>query len=423
VAEEHPSCIDNLILNSLYEKPDCYTLGPLRHLGQFRMPPAPKERVSIMFSSHRFLTIVMIALVAVFSMTLAPPAQAQLPSPKWGFAWADQPAAAQYTPSLSYQFGSWRYNSATAGAVVRITHQSTGNYYIRFPTIGSGTSGIVHVNAYGPTPNHCHPTAWSGYVLDEEVYVECRTTSGALVDNRFTILFTNAGYVDSNSNGTVYGYVRTEINNATSYQPTNQFNQTGGRNVIRHPSPGYYEVDFPGPDWGAARGHVQVTSELFNTQCKVWEWRPYEAGMRVKVFCFKSNGQWTDGLFSLSFTGSRPLHNDFRAPFYGYLLADWAYAPFNTPYDPPVAYSKNAITGNTNKVTHVNAGYYLVQFTGLGWTPDNVQVTSYGPLASFCQPDGWGSARDATVRVLCYTPNGQWADAPFTIAYSSSRSF
>src|SRR5262249_41274398 len=67
------------------------------------------------------------------------------PRPVYGYVWADQPAAASYTPASPYQKNS----SFTANTVRR---NGIGSYTVRFPNLGT-SGGMAHATAYGYSAN------------------------------------------------------------------------------------------------------------------------------------------------------------------------------------------------------------------------------------------------------------------------------
>jgi hypothetical protein len=97
-----------------------------------------------------------------------------------------------------------------------------------------------------------------------------------------------------------------------------------------------------------------------------------------------------------------------------YLWADQHESALNVPYEPSPTYSFNAVSkaaGNT--VTHVGTGRYAVKCAGVGDGPGHsgvgghVQVSSYGPINTFCHVDHWSTgAPDFVANVVCFGIGG-----------------
>lgn len=103
-------------------------------------------------------------------------------SGKNGYAWADNPASAGYTPSASYSFNS-------TGGAITINRGGVGTYAVKFSGLGGGTSagGNVQVTAYGGGSETCKVMNWSSGGPDFTANVRCFTSSGGPVDTRYSI--------------------------------------------------------------------------------------------------------------------------------------------------------------------------------------------------------------------------------------------
>jgi hypothetical protein len=98
-----------------------------------------------------------------------------------GYVWANQPATASYTPSLTYQYNS-------TGANNTITRTAVGTYHVTFPGL-TAAGGHVQVTAYGSGPERCKVGSWGGSPVVVNVY--CHNNAGVLVDTYYNVQFVN----------------------------------------------------------------------------------------------------------------------------------------------------------------------------------------------------------------------------------------
>lgn len=100
-----------------------------------------------------------------------------------GYAWANNPTAASYTPSATYAYNE-------GGGPITITRSATGMYSVRFAGLGGNGSagGNVQVTGYGSDMNDCKVRFWSSSGTDMVASVMCLTPAGSRVDARYTIL-------------------------------------------------------------------------------------------------------------------------------------------------------------------------------------------------------------------------------------------
>jgi hypothetical protein len=107
------------------------------------------------------------------------------PPKKLAYAWADQPKAASYTPSLPYSYNS-------AGGPITITRSDEGTYAVKFAGLGGNgvVGGNVQVTGYGTGHEICHVRNWSSGGPDFIVNVKCKNALGIEDDVRYTVLVT-----------------------------------------------------------------------------------------------------------------------------------------------------------------------------------------------------------------------------------------
>lgn len=94
------------------------------------------------------------------------------------YVFANQPTSASYTPALAYQHNSAGYSNT-------VQRLGVGDYVIRMPGMPL-EHGIVHVTAYGSSPDYCKVYNW---YPGDGVYVRCFTTAGSPADTQFNAAF------------------------------------------------------------------------------------------------------------------------------------------------------------------------------------------------------------------------------------------
>ena len=99
-----------------------------------------------------------------------------------GYAWADQPSSASYSPSAYHA-------QNPGGGALTIQRLGVGRYKARFTGLAGGL-GNVQATAYGAN-NDCTVLAWS----NDAARINCTNSSGALVDSYYDVLFVPAGAI------------------------------------------------------------------------------------------------------------------------------------------------------------------------------------------------------------------------------------
>jgi len=100
-----------------------------------------------------------------------------------GYAWANQPTSASYTPKATYQLN-------TAALAISAARLSTGSYRLRLPGLAPLNSTTALVTAYGDNSDYCSVAGWysdgsGGTYLN----ITCFNTTATPIDTRFTILY------------------------------------------------------------------------------------------------------------------------------------------------------------------------------------------------------------------------------------------
>ncbi|MFS4439551.1 M20/M25/M40 family metallo-hydrolase [Paracoccaceae bacterium GXU_MW_L88] len=104
---------------------------------------------------------------------------------RMGFAWADQPSSALYTPSATYAYNG-------AGGAITASRSGPGVYTMHFAGLGgNGVAGAhIQVSGYGASRDDCKIAGWSSNGSDLVASVRCVSPSGIPVDARYSIYAT-----------------------------------------------------------------------------------------------------------------------------------------------------------------------------------------------------------------------------------------
>jgi hypothetical protein len=223
-------------------------------------------------------------------------------SRSFAYLFADQASAASYTPDLQHQFNS-------SSRVNTITRTATGAYSVLLPGLAS-PGGTVKVTAHSASGDSCNAASWAGAGADEVVDVRCFDTTGAPVDDRFTLVYADAGSIVADSAAS--GYLLASRPSTASYTPTPQFDSTGGSSTVTRTATGLYTVTLPGlgslpvtADAGIV--HVTAASTTGN-RCQVVDWSSglslpaSPIPLLVHVACQTPAGAAADTKFVLQYT-------------------------------------------------------------------------------------------------------------------------
>ena len=115
------------------------------------------------------------------------------------YLWADSPAAATYAPSSLYSYNS-------SGGVNIVAHGSgPGDYLAYLPGLASA-GGNPHVTAYGGGAGYCKLASWYHAIGGTFVVVHCFDASGAPVDARWSLRYTNGHLADEGGHRGAYHF-------------------------------------------------------------------------------------------------------------------------------------------------------------------------------------------------------------------------
>ena len=106
-----------------------------------------------------------------------------LPGRRIGFAVANRPTTASYTPAAASAFSS-------SGGAITATRSSAGRYAIRFAGLQklAGRTEHVQVTSIATTLSTCSVVGWGNSGNGLRAIVECRNGAGQLADSRYGVL-------------------------------------------------------------------------------------------------------------------------------------------------------------------------------------------------------------------------------------------
>lgn len=358
----------------------------------------------------RMLAVALACGLAATVLAPAGPATAAT-ADRWGFAYVDNPMMPVWTTlDPTRQWGSWK--TAFPGLFAEGLRLAPGRYLVRFPQVGTGARGNVHVTPVNRSGHYCEIVRWNQSGTDQIVDVQCHKPGGERDDTPFTVLWTVSSGTIPPSAGS---YASLQWGGAALVQA---YNSTGGGVAVANVAVGTYQVRLGGVGVaGTLAGNLQVTAVQPNAgprRCKVADWGASGTDIGAIVTCFDQAGAPISAEFTLSYHRERSVFGSFGPPKYtGYLFSpgggqtNWNY--------PAGGFNLNALA------PIAPAGRYLVRYPLLAELETHAQVTAFGPGSNYChltQP--WqhvGST--AEVDVLCFDPVGNPAPHDFFTSFTS----
>jgi hypothetical protein len=168
----------------------------------------------------------------------------------------------------------------------------------------------VKVTAHDANGDSCNAASWAGSGADEVVDVRCFDAAGSPVDDRFTLVYTDAGSIVADAAAS--GYLLANRPGTASYTPSPQFDSTGASSTVTRTGTGLYTVTLPGlgslpvaTDAGIV--HVTAASTTGN-RCEVVDWSSglvlpaSPIPLLVHVACQTPAGAASDTKFVLQYT-------------------------------------------------------------------------------------------------------------------------
>ncbi len=352
-----------------------------------------------------------------------------------GWVWANQEATTlgtSYTPDVNYQYNA--HFNALPLVNNTVTRLENGKYKVTFKHLNV-TGGTAHVTAYGGN-HHCKVSSLNRAGTSVNVYVNCFTPTGTLVNGKFTAFFYQDDAAKSNIGGNAY--LRANQSSGaldTCYTPLSafQFNSRDALNQVCFKGTGRYEVQLPNMSRDALEaikgGTVMVTAMgTGSQQCKVVDWSQLGTNLIANVSCYQGNAL-ANSIFTFSFM-RQP--GNLASNISEEKLESW-YVWANTTPTPDLFYQSNAYgnptsSSDTRKATIsvlVGSGHYLVKLPGvLAQNKTTTQLTAYGSASSYCNIVSWNPSLTAgatDVEVQCYNASGSAANAQFDLLYYTNR--
>lgn len=337
------------------------------------------------------------------ALALGPAAPAQAATAdQFGYALVDNPAAPVWTllnPAFAVPAG-------TQGGKV-----APGQFMVRFPGIGLGARGIVHVTAMNTTGVYCEVVRWGQSGAFEMVHVACFAPGGIPADSRFTVMWTvSSGVLPAGSPSHAYAQVNPGGGLVQAY------NSTGAPVVVTPALPGIYTVRFVGVGSGVLSGNVQATAlhpNILPRRCKVGVWGVSGTDILARVHCFDQTGALANTEFFVSYHRQRAVYGSLAPPAnFGYV---WHAGGGQTNYNNAIpAFGANVITPGVVST---------VRYPLLAVGRTHAQVTGYGTTSNYCHlaaPWVTIAPMDAQVYVICFTNAGAPVNDQFLNTFASN---
>lgn len=361
-------------------------------------------RLTLRRTRPLLLVAALLAALLGLAAQSAAPAHAAA-ADRWGFAFLDNPTPPPgYVPDPSRQWGSWTSPSTNP---VTVDQTGLGQYVVHFPLIG-GSGGIAHTTAAGSSGDWCQLTTWGvNSTGGEDVGVDCYNPAGSPDNSMFSVAFTGPPTTAA-SGGFAYVYSDLSGTLLASY------NSTGAANSVGKSGTGTWKVFIPSLGGATPAGEFQATAvdPAQGARCKIANWSPGATGQTAIVQCYNSTNTLYDTSWTLSYAVQRALYGRVFPP------KSFGYVWLNGGSTAALSYNS---TGAANSVAPAGPGF-VVNMPNIGNTPDDAQVTAYGPSPSWCGLTApWTRVSGvATVGVSCYNPGGAPFPGSFFAAYSSA---
>lgn len=304
-----------------------------------------------------------------------------------GYAWADQPTSASYTPDTAHS-----YNAAGGG--ITVTRSAVGRYTMNFGDLSTGGAN-VEITPFGANVT-CSAITTIAY--GNPVDIRCHDSSGAFVDSMYVVTLFGS-FVPSLASTVAYAWADKPA--APTYSPdaARSYNATGGAITATRSNVGTYQIAFDGLQLD--RGAVEVGGYGGSVNCVLGRWEDE----KVAVDCFDRNGARADSQYTVSVLKvgipSRAVSLAYAEPFNA----------SSASYVPVPSY--NAAVQET-KATRSAVGTYALTFPGLNLDRGHVKVSA-SDSAALCNVGSWSGD---TIHVRCFDTQGTLVDSPYTARYT-----
>ncbi|HTX36333.1 MAG TPA: DUF4214 domain-containing protein [Bryobacteraceae bacterium] len=202
-----------------------------------------------------------------------------------GFALADQPTAATYTPNTAFA-----YNPS---GTITATRTAAGTYTVLFNGL-NGAGGTVQVTAYGSDNTSCYSNGWNGSSISAGVI--CEDPTGTPIDSEFTIAVIPAGATPPG-----IGFALADQATTAGYTPNSTYSYNpGGAVSVTRTATGEYTLTFSGLNsWVVNGGNVSATAYETTNRCVVGSWDTSTANVLVNVSCYTLAGTLADSEYEV----------------------------------------------------------------------------------------------------------------------------
>jgi hypothetical protein len=337
------------------------------------------------------LPVSLVAGVAAAALT-GPAAVQAATADRWGFAYVANPTVPLWT-----NLDPAHQAMSPAGPNVQGGKLAAGRFLVRFPTIGLGSRGNVHVTAVNRDGHYCEIVRWYQSGADEIVDVQCFKPGGIRDDSRFTVLWTVSSGIASPPGS----YASVQYGTTGVVQ---SYNSTGAPVVVTPGPVGTYHVRIVGVGVaGQLSGDIQVTAVQPNAmpkRCKVGKFYYAGTDVFVDVYCYDQAGAPVSSEFTASYHRQRTVLASYGPPVYfGYL---WTAGGGQTNFNNLFGFGANSLSPGPS------VGRSFVKYPGLAINQNHAQVTAFGSGSNYCTlTDLWATfAPDIQVDVICFDNAG-----------------
>lgn len=350
-------------------------------------------------SRRHLLRLAATLVVTAVVMTGLPAPASAAPPTMFGFAYVDDPTVPPWTLlDPAHQATSPATSNVEGGKV------GPGRFLVKFPGLGLGAIGNVHVTAVDKRAHYCEIVKWDTNGVDEVVEVACFAPGGVPDDSRFTVLWTfNSAPLAAPGASFASALYDPSVGLNLIY------NSTGAGITATPLGTGAVAVKFE----KVGAGHSLITGTLQVTAydpaarpgwCKVAGWDDSNLDMVAIVWCFDAGGKFADNGFTISYQRARPVVAASGPPkYFGYVWSVTPLPPNATETDfnyPAGGFGLNTVVLSGNVIT--------VTFPQLMFVETHVQVTAYGADPNYCHlAKPWiAHGIDLFATAVCFDPSG-----------------